>query len=308
MNRKALARWPTANVDVGCSGSVIEMSKIEPAALDSQTPFGLLRFPPLARIAWMGATGRAIPREWRKRIRKRFARRFPGPFDRVVEGIKFRLYPSENHSDRVMAGRGELPEIPERKLIDRFITGGLTFVDIGANIGVYSLYVAARSGGTATVAAFEPHPRTFEKLSFNCKANGFDSITCFNAGIGPTDGETILFSDGGGNIGGASMLREAAGDKVATSVRMVRLDRQLRDLEFASIDLLKIDIEGYEDRALIPFFSRPGNRDLFPRAILLETVHQNLWQDDLLGHLGELSYRIETDTGENVLLVRRIGP
>ncbi len=284
----------------------MNFSKFAAAVLDGQTPFGGCRYPTVARIAWAGATLRTLPRNLRKRIRKRFARRFPGPYDRTVEGINFRLYPAENHSDRVMAGRGELPEIPERKLIGALIFPGMTFVDIGANIGVYTLHIAHLTGGSANIVAFEPHPRTFAKLKFNCAANGFGNIVCINAGIGPSEGEAILFSDGGGNIGGASMLREASGDAVSDAVQITRLDEQLRNLGVSSIDLLKIDIEGYEDRALMPFFSEAGNSGLFPRAILLETVHRSLWQDDLLDRLANLGYRVTAQTEENVLLQRQI--
>lgn len=276
----------------------------EPAVLDGKSPFGRRPISPLARITWIGATSRAIPRKWRKRIRKRFARRYPGPFDCTVEGINFRLYPAENHSDRVMAGRGELPEIPERRMIDELIVPGMTFVDIGANVGVYSLFIAKRTAANSTIVAFEPHPRTFSKLRFNCAANGFQDIHCINSGIGPQNEETVLFSDGGGNIGGASMLREAAGDTVSTAVRVGRLDDHLRGIGISRIDLLKIDIEGFEDQALLPFFDSQENKDLYPRAILLETVHRKLWRDDLMSRLESLGYRLESETAENVLLQR----
>jgi FkbM family methyltransferase len=191
-------------------------------------------------------------------------------------------------------------------LIGGLIFPGMTFVDIGANIGVYSLHIAHLTDGNANIVAFEPHPRTFAKLRYNCEANRFDNIACINSGVGPSEGETILFSDGGGNIGGASMLREASGDAVSDTVRTTRLDAQLRSRGVSSVDLLKIDIEGYEDRALMPFFSMAGNSGLFPNAILLETVHRRLWQNDLLNHLAGLGYRVIAQTEENVLLKRQI--
>lgn len=279
-------------------------NRFRAAALDCESEFGTRGFGPAARLAWAGATARWLPRKWRKRIRKRWARRFPGPFDRTVGNIRFRVYPAENHADRVIAGRGQLPEIPERRLISRMISPGIVFVDIGANIGIYSLFVAASCGDSARIVAFEPHPRTFAKLQYNCAANRFESITCINSGIGPQDGEATLFFDGGGNIGGASMLREAAGKEVSSRVSIGRLDSHLHRLGLSRIDLLKIDIEGFEDRALMPFLSEAANSRLFPGALLLETVHRKLWRDDLLAGLEAMGYRECGRTCENVLLRR----
>lgn len=260
--------------------------------------------PLLARLFWLGATSRALPRDWRKIIRKRFARHRPGPYDAVIQDLKFRLYPSENHTDRIIAGRRELPEIPERKLLSPLVTGDIRFVDIGGNIGLYALWVARDAGPDARVISFEPHPRTFQKLAYNCRINGHGNIEILNVGIGPADEDTTLFSDGGGNIGGASMLREASGDKVATSIHIRPLADLLRQHEFARVDLLKIDIEGFEDRALMPFLSDASNEPLFPKSILLETVHQHLWNDDLIGMLTSLGYREIGSTEENLLLGR----
>lgn len=284
-------------------------NRFKQAALDCETDFGRYEINLAARLAWAGATARILPRKLRKSIRKRFARRFPGPFDCTVENIRFRVYPAENHSDRIIAGRGELPEIPERQLIRDLIVPGMVFVDIGANIGIYSLFIAERSSGNARIIAFEPHPRTFAKLQYNCAANQCESVTCINSGIGPERTGTVLFSDGGGNIGGASMLREAGGGDVSTPVSLSRLDFELRRLNLARVDLLKIDIEGYEDRALMPFICEAANSDLLPGAILLETVHRKLWRDDLQGKLEAIGYREAGRTSENILVrqAKRLG-
>ncbi len=270
--------------------------------IDTTTPFGRLTMPFLARLFWFGATAKRLPRMVRKFVRKRYARYRPGPFDREVEGIRFRLYPAENHSDRTIAGRGELPEIPERAMLSPFIKPKMTFVDIGGNIGVYSLFVAQQTGNNAHIISIEPHPRTFEKLVFNCLVNDFGSIRCVKCGIGPAPVDAELYSDGGGNIGGASMLREASGDKVAIKVPVRPLADVLFEAGVGSVDLLKIDIEGFEDRALAGFFDDQACRALFPKAILIETVHRHLWEHDMIERLLMCGYRECGATDENILL------
>lgn len=268
------------------------------------SPFG--RFSPslAARIAWKIATARWLSRAKRKWFRKRVARRFPGPFDVMAEDLKLRAWPSENRCDRIAVGRSKLPETDERALLKPHLQPGMTFLDIGANVGVYSLFVSQQTGGTATVVAFEPHPRTYLKLKTNCMLNKFVNVRLQNFGIGAENVDAELYSDGGGNIGGSSMLREAGGGAAATMVEVKRLSDVLEDQNIEQVDLLKIDIEGFEDRALLPLFRSQENEHLWPKAMLLETVHRSLWQSDLLAELELLGYVVTDTTEENILLER----
>ena len=269
-----------------------------------QTPFGEFRPGALALSVWWLATTRLLPRSVRKWFRKRLARNFPGPFDVETEGIRMRAWPVENRCDRVVVGRGELPESPERRLIEPLLKTGMSFVDVGANVGVYTLFVSARTGGSASVLALEPHPRTFAKLKCNCALGGYDNVRALNLAAGPQRNVATLFSDGGGNIGGASLLVEAAGDAKSVDVQIAPLAEILLDNGVTHIDLLKADIEGFEDRALKPLFEDQDLEHLWPKAVLLETVHEALWQDDLMALLKRYGYEVDGRTDENVLLRR----
>ena len=273
------------------------------SAIDVETPFG--RRPPgaAARLVWRLATAAGLSPEWRRLVRKRLARRFPGPFDVVAEGVSLRVYPAENHCDRTIVGRRRLPERHERELIAALLEPAMTFVDIGANVGVYSLFVSQRTAGAARVVALEPHPRTFAKLDFNCRCNGFERITRLNAGVAAEAGEMTLYSDGGGNIGNASLLAAVGQGREKVRVEVRPLAQILKEEEIGRIDLMKIDVEGYEDRALAPFFAEADAR-LWPRHLLLETVHAKLWRQDLKADLVAAGYRIAAETEENLLLSR----
>lgn len=201
-------------------------------------------------------------------------------------------------------GRGELPESPERRLIEPLVKPGMTFIDIGANVGVYSLFVSVKTGGTARILSLEPHPRTYRKLVVNRRLNGFDNIRPVNMAAGEDTATVKLFSDGGGNIGGASLLREASGDANAVEITARPLPEILRDNTVGEIDLLKADVEGFEDRAVLPLFEDAASRRLWPSAMLIETVHRKLWRRDLVEILQGHGYRVAGETTENLLLRR----
>lgn len=272
--------------------------------LDTTTAFGQRRPSRFARLVWALTVSSDIPQLRRKAIRKHFARRCAGPFDVTAGGIAFRAYPAENRDDRMLVGLGELPEPAEHTLIAPFLKPGMVFVDIGANVGTYALHVAKRAGPDARVLAFEPHPRTFTKLAYNLAANGATNVEAMNLAIAAEAGTMDLYSDGGGNIGHASLLREGAGAVRSTqAVPVAPLASVLAEEGVDKVDLLKIDVEGFEDRALLPLFDQAPER-LWPKAILIETVLSTLWQRDCLAVLADKGYRRAGATAENVLLVR----
>ena len=55
------------------------------------------------------------------------------------------------------------------------------------------------------------------------------------------------------------------------------------------IDVLKVDVEGYEDRVLVPFFEN-APRGLWPRFVMLEHCNHHLWKQDCLAHLRAVGY------------------
>ena len=275
-----------------------------PAPLDTTTEFGRLQAGWYVRMLWRLTVMSAFPTRWRKRLRKVLARRWPGPFDVTVEGVNMRVYPAENRDDRVLLGLGRLPEADEHALIRPFVGPGKMFVDIGANIGTYSLWVARTAAPGTRVVAFEPHPRTFGKLAFNLQANGAGNVVARNLAIAAEAGSMNLFSDGGGNIGHASLLREGAGAvRSIETVGVAPLGQALADLGIARIELLKIDVEGFEDRALMPLFDH-APETLWPKAILIETVLSHHWERDCLAELAAKGYHRQAATSENVLMVR----
>jgi FkbM family methyltransferase len=272
--------------------------------LDAATEFGRRQAPLAARVSWWLATHRLFSSKTRHGLRRRIRGRHQGPYDVTVGGLNFRTYPAENYCDRVLFGAGRLPEMAERRLLQPVIRPGMNFVDVGANVGTYSLWVARLAGPSARILALEPHPRTFAKLRFNIEANLARNIVALDLGAGEESAVMQLYFDGGGNVGQSSMLAAGAGSAAKPqSARVEPLPDILAAEGFTGIDLLKIDVEGYEDRALLPLFTK-GPAALWPAALLIETVQRNLWETDCIAFLAERGYREVGATGQNLLLLR----
>lgn len=274
------------------------------AELDLQSPIGSRQASFGQRLIWQICDWHPLPQKWRQKLRKKYARKVVGPFDITHEEMQFRLYPAENYCDRVLFGRDELPERIEHQALLKVLQPGMVFVDIGANVGTYSIFVSAKLDQDCTILAMEPHPRTYQKLIFNLQANGISTDKVHNVGIGPTRGKIQLWSDGGSNIGHTSMVKEGTSNpKVSHDVEIVPLVDLLKENDLTRIDVLKIDIEGFEDQALAPFFDE-ADESLWPNHILIEIAHQNLWQRDLTAMLDERGYVENFRTPENRLLSR----
>jgi FkbM family methyltransferase len=108
-------------------------------------------------------------------------------------------------------------------------------VDVGANIGVYTLNIRAIS--RAPIIAFEPDPALFRLLAHNVTANALRSVSLRNCACGDETG-SLRFN---GGINGAVAT---GADSATETVPVVRLDDELQDIE--AIALIKIDCEGFE--------------------------------------------------------------
>ena len=141
----------------------------------------------------------------------------------------------------------------ETALLLGWLSPGMTFVDVGAHVGYYTLLAARRVGPGGTVFAFEPAPRNFELLLANVWRNGLTNVACFPWAVSDQAGFTELFLDER-NTGDNRLFGDGAGVRV----RAVALDglRVLRP----PIDIVKIDVQGTEEAVLA------GMRGLLARS------------------------------------------
>lgn len=119
------------------------------------------------------------------------------------------------------------------------IRSGELFVDVGANIGAYTVLAASIPG--TRCAAFEPAPETFERLTENIRLNDFGSrVQANQLAVGVEDGE-LVFTKGLDSVNHVVGPDDDAKERIAVPVK--RLDTVLRD---ENPVVMKIDVEGYE--------------------------------------------------------------
>src|SRR5208283_897383 len=88
--------------------------------------------------------------------------------------------------------RAGLMGAPERAALAALARPGMTVLDIGANLGLYSLLLARSVGPSGRVIAFEPDPDLCALLRANCAANGLANVEAHNMALGAAPGRMIL--------------------------------------------------------------------------------------------------------------------
>ena len=223
-----------------------------------------------------------------------------GPVDVPYQGASFRFFHQASATERG-ALFNPAYNLEELDFLRAHTPQGGVFVDVGANVGTYALALARHVGTSGKVIAIEPHPVTHARLAFNRSASGFSQVSLVAAAAGPADGELLIETDGD-NLGASHIVSgERAGN--AIKVPSLRLQRILDDAGVSRVDALKIDVEGFEDRVLTGFF-REAPQALWPRAIVIEHLSRNEWQDDCIADMRARGYADAGKTRSNTLLVR----
>ena len=144
----------------------------------------------------------------------------------------------------------------ESETMDTFIrfakTSNVVF-DIGANTGLFSLVAAA--AGAKQVFAFEPVPRIFSILCKNVTINSMSTIRCQQLAVGNADSQAILFDPGGAIPYSASLSQTFSSrcfgnNLTEISVFTVTVDSFVKNKKINNINLIKLDVEGYEEEVL----------------------------------------------------------
>jgi len=140
----------------------------------------------------------------------------------------------------------------ERELVDLFkrvLKPGTTVLDLGANIGYFSVLAAGLVGKSGQVHAFEPAQTCFTQLTRNLAA--FPWAHAYPAAVGDAPGTACFhFSDKDNATGWGSLLPGEEASTRETMVPVVRLDDWARQQAVQRVDFIKMDIEGGEFRAL----------------------------------------------------------
>jgi FkbM family methyltransferase len=186
-------------------------------------------------------------------------------------------------------------EPQETMLTTMILEPGMSFVDVGAHWGYFTLLAAARVGVNGTVVSLEPDPRSFGRLIGNLDHNRLRRVHALPIAAADVDAMVTLrgYEEGAENSGVSRIVARPAG-AAAFRVQARPLDAVARDLHITHVDLMKMDIEGGEATALA------GMRDLLAtravRRLLLELHPAALAElgkrvEDVYRPLGDAGYQ-----------------
>lgn len=146
-------------------------------------------------------------------------------------------------------------EVQEAELVDKILHDGMTFVDVGANFGYFTVLAAKRVGPTGRVFSFEPEPHNFELLKKNVDANQLTNVTAHNTAVVDEPKKINMYLSeynyGDHRIvdGDDDSIRNGGKRHKTVSVDGVRLDDCLAAYE-GSVNVIKVDVQGAEHLVL----------------------------------------------------------
>lgn len=186
---------------------------------------------------------------WRGRRWQRYLAAHPGVPEVSVNGCDFSLDRSDIGISAELAIDG-VHEPHATALLLKQLAPGMTVVDAGSNLGYYAIQESKAVGDAGRVIAIEPNPACFDLLAQNIERNGCRNVEAICAAISDEEGVSDLYVTAASNI--ASLrARESFVEKVQVPTHA--LDDLVAGEE--RIDLVRMDIEGLETRAL------PGMRE-----------------------------------------------
>ena len=233
-----------------------------------------------------------MPANWLGRLlanglRRIVMKRLPedGGVDVKRWGLRLRLHPRHNGRETGLLFTPQFYEADERAALAAWIAKARTpgqpfvFVDIGANVGLFSFFVASCAGANARILAIEPERENLRRLRFNIEANA-------------------RLADPGAALCARRTRRH--GRTRAHTVECKPLAQALAQSGVTRIDALRISVGGTEDRILLPFF-KGEPVSLWPQFIILEDSRKT-WRADLFTELRARDYKMVGTTKQNVML------
>jgi FkbM family methyltransferase len=167
----------------------------------------------------------------------------PGIVLSEIQGAK--LYLDSKSGIALESWIGGSYEKGTTKLFRDLIEEGMVILDIGANIGYYSLFAAKLVGEKGTVFAFEPAPDNFALLVKNIELNGFSNIIPVQKAVSSKTGRGRLFLSSDPVL---HSMHQHNG-KRSIEVEVTSIDEFIENRN-CPVDLIKMDVEGLEMRAL----------------------------------------------------------
>jgi len=196
------------------------------------------------------------------------------PYDiEAWPGVRARVYPSDNRCEKRVFCAPHLWDLRELQALEAALLGApadadFVFLDLGANVGFYSLYLdaaARRAGRAAQIVAAEPDAENRRRLEQNAAASGARHLTIFPVALGAEAGRARL-SIPVRNRGEVRLDPASSGPEVEVMTVPALAGRA----GISHIDAMKLDLEG-QDETVLGAFLREAPESLHPRLLIVET-------------------------------------
>ena len=184
-----------------------------------------------------------------------------GIAERRVFGHRVRLDLSDHIQRWIFLG---IYEHAPTRIVSEYLRPEMTVVDVGANVGYYTLLALSRIGPRGRVIAVEPAERPRQRLL--AAVDGMTNVTVIPCAVGAERGSGVLYLNRDADNDTPTMVSGHGG--IAAAVEIETLDACLAALGVQNVDLLKLDVEGWEPRVLTGAQSLLARRRI--RAILCE--------------------------------------
>ena len=222
------------------------------------------------------------------------------PVDLQYNGVKLRIRPFGNTIESNILFSSKTREYLELKTIKKFVNRSTLFLDIGANFGYYSLFVA--SFGARRCISFEPNPILINRINENVVINNFTrKIEIAPYALGEKKG-TVSLQISKYDLGSSAIDKNISSTENII-VRQKLLSEALQEFNEVHADIIKIDIEGLEDKVLFPYLNQL-KKEYLPSLIIIED-NKNDWDFNILDWLETNNYRRLGKTRGNILLGKK---
>ena len=170
------------------------------------------------------------------------------PEFKLADDVKFKIDPvlcqSGSSSAFVLRQWAE----PELRYLDQFLPRGGTFIDCGANVGIFTACGAGIVGERGKVISVEPAVLSFARLKRNIDLNGFSQVELIRKAISDRNSVARLYHADGGPVAFSLVCKTGVPFE---EVETTSIDHLVKEFGIAKVDCIKLDVEGVEVSALV---------------------------------------------------------
>jgi FkbM family methyltransferase len=231
---------------------------------------------------------------------------------RVTKYDKIRLYnygdiAAKLYSSEPMTMLDKGFEYRTFQLMKENVAEGNTVLDIGANIGIYSILLSRLVGKTGKVYAFEPDPITVEYLKKNIRLNKCENVIIVPVALSSQNGKITLLKPEGSGDAFNYISHTNRGNTSEAFIDSLKLDDYVDQTGIKKIDFVKIDVEGAE---LLSFTGAKNVLEKFTPKIIMECYEPYLNRfehtvADVIIYLHQFGYKFNNYEEQQWLLSKK---